>query len=104
MEKPKFTIEDKELIVSNTPKDMQKRKQWVSWRAEWNEKQNKWNKIPINPQTGKNASANQPQTWGDLDLAFWRAEKDKLAGVQYLRQLRGIDTAQFSYFGIDVLN
>lgn len=62
-------------------------RRWAPWRAEWNERKQKWTKIPhraSNPQYGlsnKNATG-----WVSFDeaMAVYLANPDKFAGVGYL--------------------
>ncbi len=52
------------------PDELQSRRQWVFWRWWWNEKRQKWDKPPLNPCTGGNASPTDCTTWGTFDAAY----------------------------------
>ena len=43
----------------------------------------KYSKVPIDPKTGRNASANRPETWGTFDQAraWYEDHADTVAGV-----------------------
>jgi hypothetical protein len=50
--------------------------QWVAFRLP--------DKIPINPHTGRNASTDNPATWGTYEQAVQRAQTDGLTGVGFV--------------------
>lgn len=51
--------------------------QWVCWKLKFED--GKWKKIPVDPKTGKFASANDPSTWGTFDQAckYYNRKKNK---------------------------
>ncbi len=51
----------------NLPEELKKRPQWVAWRYSGRKKE------PINPRTGRNASATDPKTWASFDEAVAHA-------------------------------
>jgi hypothetical protein len=59
--------------LDRIPEDLKQLPQWVLWRgADRIDQQTgevKLNKIPIDPQTLKNASTTDPETWGTFDLS-----------------------------------
>ncbi|MFT9496763.1 hypothetical protein [Anaerosolibacter sp.] len=81
----------------NIPKELQDLKAWVCWRAVWDEKKQKNDKIPINPANGYNAKSNDPNTWTDYKTAVLACTKNKLAGIGFMFSGSG-------YFGIDIDN
>jgi len=65
------------LDLDKIPPVLKDRPQWVCYRS---------NKIPVNPKTGDNAKADDPDTWGDFDQAVshWEAHKGNgIAGVAF---------------------
>ena len=52
---------------NNIPKELRELNQWVCWKEA--------DKCPVNPRTGKNAQANNPETWGSFDAAVKHYEK-----------------------------
>src|SRR5215218_8663299 len=93
------------------PDALKKRDQWVLWRGEDRIDQQtgevKLNKIPINPQTLRNADTTDPTTWGTfaqcvkaLPLALEEWEEDN--GSAYRGGGLGfVFTAEDPYAGID---
>jgi hypothetical protein len=66
------------------PASLRARRQWISWRYEWDARKAKWLKIPKNPHTGRNAMANNPETWGTFEEA-WRSFQERgHDGVAYV--------------------
>lgn len=49
------------------PAELRERPQWVVWRYMPDGK--KWTKVPYDPQTGKPAKSNDPETWQSFDCA-----------------------------------
>lgn len=79
--------------IANIPFDLHHLKQWVCWKAVKNEK-GKLTKIPINPNNGKNAMSNNPETWTDMMGAVVSCDKFKLDGIGFM--------LENGYFGIDL--
>ena len=50
--------------LNNIPAELRALPQWVCWQAEWKEERGKFSKIPLNPNTGREAKSNSPSTWG----------------------------------------
>ena len=65
-------------FLDTIPSDTKALPQWVTWKAvpQYDKDGNfrKWDKVPINPKTSRNAKANDPTTWGTYDQAvdFYR--------------------------------
>ncbi len=81
----------------NIPNELQQLKAWVCWRAVWDEKKQKYDKIPVNPVNGYNAKSNDPSTWADFKTAVLASKKNNLAGIGFMFSDSG-------YFGIDIDN
>lgn len=56
--------------------------QWVGWNAE--ERAGKITKVPKDPHTGKNASSNNPSTWGTAQQAWNAKSRYNWTGVGYV--------------------
>ena len=81
---PILTTEDVQRIKAVFPSEMLERRQWVPYSAKWSDSLGKFDKIPLNPNTGYNAKSNDPKTWGTFDLAVKRALNRKMAGVGFV--------------------
>jgi putative DNA primase/helicase len=79
--------------IANIPAELHHLKQWVCWKAVKNEK-GKITKIPINPNNGKNAMSNNPDTWTDMMGAVVGYNKFNLDGIGFM--------LENGYFGIDL--
>jgi putative DNA primase/helicase len=65
------------IDLEKIPPELKARPQWVCWRHD---------KTPVNPRTGGNAQADNPDTWGEYDLAvkLWEAHRGNgIAGVGF---------------------
>jgi len=63
------------INLDKTPPELKALPQWVCYRA---------NKIPVNPKTGDNAKADDPETWGEFDQAvrYWEGHRaNGMAGL-----------------------
>lgn len=69
-------------------------KQWVCYQAVWDDKKQKYSKIPKNPATGYGAKANDPSTWATYAEATAAAASRQFSGV-------GFEFAS-GYMGIDL--
>lgn len=69
--------------VGNIPTRLHPFRHWVLWRPEWNAEAERWEKIPVNPRTGANASSDDPSTWMDLATTVAAALKLKL-GIGFM--------------------
>ncbi|MHC4586264.1 MAG: hypothetical protein ACYS3N_17165, partial [Planctomycetota bacterium] len=72
--------------LHNIPKELRSYKQWVAWKAVPNNN-GKITKIPVNPNTGGNASPTNPATWGTFEEAsehyVWNKE-DGIDGIGFV--------------------
>ena len=91
-----ITKEDIERIRANFPTEMIALPQWVPYSLRWNEKTSKFDKIPMNPNTGYNAKSNKPETWGRFEIAVKRALNRGLGGVGF------VFSENDPYVGIDL--
>lgn len=60
---------------------------WAPWRAKWNEKRGKWDKVPCYPRAPfYGLSTAKVDRWGDFDtaVAAYREQGDRFAGVGYV--------------------
>lgn len=71
------------LPSENTlPTVLVERNSWVCWREK--RREGKLTKIPIDPDTGRYASATDQSTWGSFQAARERAEADALSGLGFV--------------------
>jgi hypothetical protein len=71
----------------NVPEAMRKLRRWAPWRAEWNEKKQKYEKIPHRAARPEYGLSNKNATgWVSFDeaMAVYQVNRDKFAGVGYL--------------------
>lgn len=71
----------------NVPEAMRKLRRWAPWRAEWDEKKQKYTKIPHRAARPEYGLSNKNATgWVTFDeaMAVYKANPDKFAGVGYL--------------------
>ncbi|WP_435066081.1 phage NrS-1 polymerase family protein [Halobaculum sp. EA56] len=68
--------------------------QWVGWRTQ-TRGENK-TKVPLNPDDGRFAAVDDPETWGDLDAAQARSEFESVDGVGF------VFTEDDPFVGIDL--
>jgi hypothetical protein len=103
--------------LHNIPKELRSYKQWVAWKAVPNNN-GKITKIPVNPNTGGNASPTNPTTWGTFEeaseryvwnkdngidgIGFVFAKGDPFCGVD-LDDCRDPKTGQFEDWAVDIL-
>lgn len=67
------------------PEELRRLRHWVAYMAEPAKKPGgKFNKIPVDPHTGRNASTTDSATWGTFAQALDRATKNGLAGVGFV--------------------
>ncbi|MFZ5449966.1 MAG: hypothetical protein ACOZFS_15145 [Thermodesulfobacteriota bacterium] len=63
--------------LNKIPPELKAFRQWVCYRS---------NKIPVNPKTGDNAKADDPDTWGEFDqvVRHWEAHRGNgIAGIGF---------------------
>jgi len=72
-------------MYESIPKELKELKQWVCWSGD---------KLPKNPNTGKNAQSNNPNTWSDYETAVSAVEKYMFDGIGFM-----FDNG---YFGVDL--
>lgn len=86
------------IIPHNTiPRELQALEQWVNWGPRKNKQGEIINKMPIDPNTGRNAHSNFPATWGKYQQA--------IEGLNRIRDVSGIGfmfSESDPYCGIDL--
>ena len=72
------------FVGANIPPELREHARWAPWRAQWNEKRQKWDKIPCQPN-GYGLSTAKPERWLSYDaaLAALHARPDQFAGLGY---------------------
>lgn len=78
----------------SVPAKLRERRQWVCWRYE--NRGGKRTKVPVGPDTGRNASSTDPSTWSTFEAAVARAEMGDLEGVGFMF------SADDPYVGVDL--
>ena len=103
--------------LTNIPEELKTHKQWVAWKAVPNNN-GKITKIPVNSNTGGNASPTNPATWvtfedactyyaqhkdnGIAGIGFVFTQNDPFCGVD-LDDCRDPKTGQFEDRAVDIL-
>lgn len=70
------------VVPGNIPGQLQTRHQWVVWK--WEQRDDKWTKIPVNARTGGNADSTTPNTWSTHADALKTYRTGKYAGIGYV--------------------
>lgn len=91
--------ESPNLTVTTIPDEIKSLAQWVAWKLV--ERNGKFTKVPINPYTGNNAKANDPQTWGTFEQALNFYENAKHNGTE-CNGIGFVFTESDPYFGVDL--
>ncbi|MCD8074206.1 MAG: hypothetical protein LUF27_04065 [Lachnospiraceae bacterium] len=63
------------------PDELKAGKRWVNFRLVPDKDGGKPKKVPINPETGKNAMSNKPGTWTDFETAADAVERYGFSGI-----------------------
>ena len=75
---------------------MKQLKQWCCFSLVWSDKKGKYDKIPINPVTGRKAQSNNPATWCDYQTAVNYTQRSDIDGLGFM-----FDKAS-EVFGVDI--
>ena len=65
------------------PQALRAQARWAPWRAVWNDKRGKWDKVPCHP-AGYMLSTKRPDAWVTFDAALAAYRTGRFAGVGYL--------------------
>jgi putative DNA primase/helicase len=76
------------------PSELRERPQWVAWG--WEQKEDRWTKVPVNPLTGRRASSTDPSSWSSFDETYAFAQREGLAGIGF------VVTPNDPFVGIDL--
>lgn len=68
--------------IHDLPNALTARRQWVAWRFE--QRADKWTKVPLNPLTGRRASATDPQSWLRFVEVLERGRVTDVAGIGFV--------------------
>ena len=86
-----FTLPVRDAAI---PAALRERQQWVVWQ--WERREDKWTKVPVNARTGSRAESDNPATWTDFETARnYAAPRTNIAGIGYVFR------ADDPYTGID---
>ena len=88
------------IVLPNELDELKLLRQWVCYRTELRDN-GKVSKIPVNPNTGKNAQSNDSSTWGTYDDAVRGVNQYHLAGIgfEFANGYTGIDLDDVLYNG-----
>lgn len=83
-------------VSDNFPRELRDLAQWVVWRFETRQGQDKPTKVLYNLATGQRADSTNPATWGTFDNASATFTRGGYAGVGF------VVTADDPYVGVDL--
>ena len=83
------------VIAEQIPAALREQPRWAPWRAVWNDKRGKWDKVPCHP-SGYMVSTKRPEAWVSFDLALAAYRSGRFAGVGYLM------TGEHGLVGVDL--
>lgn len=83
------------LHQQHIPQELIELRQWVAWAGTENGN-GKLGKTPINPETGRYAKANDPETWGTFEEALACCQENGLQGIGF------VFSENDRYVGIDL--
>jgi hypothetical protein len=72
------------------PPETTERAQWFSWRAVWNPKREKFDKVPFIPHTENHASSTKKYAWRAFNVAKAAYETGKYDGVGFAIENSGL--------------
>lgn len=70
--------------AANIPTELKNRPQWVVWRYEARNGEQKPTKVPYAPRTGRRADSTDPRTWSTFDESLAVYERGDWAGIGYV--------------------
>ena len=70
----------------NIPKELKEITQWVCWRLVPDNAGGKDRKLPFNPETGKAAASNKPETWTTFEIASKAVDRYGYTGLGFMFQ------------------
>ena len=73
----------------NIPQELKELKQWVCWRLVPDNAGGKDRKLPFNPETGKAAASNKPETWTSFEIASKAVDRYGYTGLGFMFQKEG---------------
>lgn len=82
------------LNSETVPDELRTHDQWVTWRYEWRE--DRWTKVPYNPNTGRKASSTDPSTWATFDRVLAHYSRSGMDGIGF------VVTADDPYVAVDL--
>lgn len=74
------------MNYSGIPEELKNLPNWGLFRKEWNARRGKYNKYPINAQTGELAKSNDPGTWTAFETAIDKINQYGAAGLAFFIQ------------------
>lgn len=74
------------MDYSGVPKELKELPNWGLFRKEWDTRKGKYNKYPINAETGKLAKSNDQSTWTSFNHAVEKVNQYGAAGLAFFIQ------------------
>lgn len=86
MSKPPAPTPLRPFVGKGIPQALRDRPRWAPWKAVWNERRAKWDKIPVRADNSNiGLSTQRPNQWFTYEAALrcYQRNKDTLAGIGY---------------------
>ncbi|WP_270529555.1 phage/plasmid primase, P4 family [Limosilactobacillus vaginalis] len=74
------------MDYSGVPQELKELPNWGLFRKEWDARKGKYNKYPLNAETGELAKSNDPSTWTSFDNALGKISEYGAAGLAFFIQ------------------
>lgn len=74
------------MDYSGVPQELKELPNWGLFRKEWDARKGKYNKYPINAETGELAKSNDPSTWTSFNHAIEKVNQYGAAGLAFFIQ------------------
>ncbi len=71
------------VSAGGIPQELRARRQWVLWRFTWKQREEKWDKPPLQVD-GQPAKTNDPTTWTDFDSAYRAYRRGGFDGIGFV--------------------
>lgn len=88
------------MVYSNTiPDSLKSADQWICWKEQYRDDQDKPTKVPVDPTADRYASVSDPDTWSSFVTAYHQYVQDaNIDGIGY------VFTSDEPYTGVDLDN
>lgn len=96
LEKEKILL----VVAENIPSELKQLKNWVLWKAEWNDKQKVFTKVPYRSNGRYKAYSNKPESWDTFEKIYEAYENGIGEGIGFVLS----DTDPYACIDIDEIS